>query len=303
MTRSFDERWCSTIVDVVRHIRASALGAVRRMSPIAAVICVALLVAPLLPPSPSILYNWHDGVLVAPFRIWRYISIAVILMIFILVGKIKDPFVGGVLLLAVLVFFSTWMCDGSKRDCVYDWSGYVAAVLLVAMLCRIRMKELLQGVLATVVLMSLLNIVSVLLFPDGVYDLNVYFYGNRNIAYQLSFLAIACANCARYWEWWEGEGAHIRLCCDCAFPDSSCAVGHIVHCCAAPVRCSCCYALAQGAWGVERDHDASRFGAALCACCGLQDFGSLCSVCDGRSWKELVSLRANIYLGFDVQLI
>ena len=50
MTRSFDERWCSTIVDVVRHIRASALGAVRRMSPIAAVICVALLVAPLLPP-------------------------------------------------------------------------------------------------------------------------------------------------------------------------------------------------------------------------------------------------------------
>lgn len=178
---------------MVRHIRASALGAVRRMSPIAAVICVALLVAPLLPPSPSILYNWHDGVLVAPFRIWRYISIAVILMIFILVGKIKDPFVGGVLLLAVLVFFSTWMCDGSKRDCVYDWSGYVAAVLLVAMLCRIRMKELLQGVLATVVLMSLLNIVSVLLFPDGVYDLNVYFYGNRNIAYQLSFLAIACA--------------------------------------------------------------------------------------------------------------
>lgn len=145
MTRSFDERWCSTIVDVVRHIRASALGAVRRMSPIAAVICVALLVAPLLPPSPSILYNWHDGVLVAPFRIWRYISIAVILMIFILVGKIKDPFVGG-------VFF--WPCWYSfLRGCAMEANAIVSTIgpglcccgASGCVLCRIRMKELLRA--------------------------------------------------------------------------------------------------------------------------------------------------------------
>lgn len=178
---------------MVKHIRARALDAVERMSPLVAVICVALLVAPLLPPSPSILYNWHEGVLVAPFRIWRYISIAVILVSFVLIGKIKDPFAGGIFLLAVLAFFSTWICDGSKRDCVNDWSGYVAAVLLVASLCKVRTKELLQGILATVVLMSLANVASVLLFPEGVYELAVYFYGNRNIAYQLSFLVIACA--------------------------------------------------------------------------------------------------------------
>lgn len=177
---------------MVKRMKRRATCDLKHMNALALVVCVFLLLAPLLPPSPSVLFNWHGGVLVEPFRIWRYAAIAVIVVFYFLIGNGKKPLIAGVVVLAGLMLLSTWVCDGSKRDCVYDWSAYIAAVFLVDAIGRYRWKELLQGILAVTVFMSLLNIVSALLFPDGIYEYCVYFYGNRNIAYQLSFLIIAC---------------------------------------------------------------------------------------------------------------
>lgn len=65
--------------------------------------------------------------------------------------------------------------------------------MLVSMLVHRRPKELLAGVLLAACGLSVCNVVSMVLFPGGVYAAEFYFYDNRNAAYQISFLSLACS--------------------------------------------------------------------------------------------------------------
>ncbi len=122
---------------------------------------------------------------------WRFAAVGFVAVLFLLCGKLRDPFVLSVFALALTMLVSTIVCDGKKMDWLYDWATYVAAVLLTVTVCRLRPRELLLGVLLIVSIMSLVNVASMVLYPGGVYEPQVYFYGNRNIAYQLSFLAVS----------------------------------------------------------------------------------------------------------------
>lgn len=177
---------------VLKRFRGRANELLRGLNPCVLIAIVALLVIPMMPPSPSILYNWHEGMLVEIFRVWRWASVLLIVFVFSLCGSLKNPFVITMIALCGAVFASTYVNDGSYQDWAYDWFAYVSVVLLVATLCKIRPKELAWGILVATTSMAICNVVSIVACPLGVYDPLVYFYGNRNIAYQLSFLMMTC---------------------------------------------------------------------------------------------------------------
>lgn len=177
---------------VLRHFREKTDELLSGLNPCVLIAIVALLVIPMMPPSPSILYNWHEGALVEVFRVWRWAAVLLIVFVFLLCGSLKNPFVITMVALCGAVLASTCIHGGSYRDWAYDWLAYVSVVLLVAALCKIRPKELAWGVLVATASMAVCNTVSIVACPLGVYDPLVYFYGNRNIAYQLSFLMVTC---------------------------------------------------------------------------------------------------------------
>lgn len=117
----------------------------------------------------------------------------IIFVFFILLGKFKDPFLLVLVSLALALLVSTILNHSSKFIWLQDWAPYLAAALLVATLVKPHPKALLCGLLFATAGMSVPNIISIALFPYGIYEPSVYFYGNRNIAYQLSFISILCA--------------------------------------------------------------------------------------------------------------
>ncbi|WP_282190917.1 O-antigen ligase family protein [Adlercreutzia caecimuris] len=180
------------IGDALRHSRERADELLRGLNPCVLIAVVVLLVIPMMPPSPSILYNWHEGALVDIFCAWRWVSVILIVFAFSLCGSLKNPFVIATAVLCGAVLVSTYVNGGSYRDWAYDWFAYISVVLLVAALCKTRPKELAWGILVATASMALCNVASIVICPLGVYDPLVYFYGNRNIAYQLSFLMMTC---------------------------------------------------------------------------------------------------------------
>lgn len=99
-------------------------------------------------------------------------------------------------ILVFLVFVSTLFEGSSAMVWISKWIPCYAMVLLFQCCHRSHMYELVVAVFVVTSVLSALNFVSVILFPDGMYATlkspasDNFFWGNRNTAYQIVLPAI-----------------------------------------------------------------------------------------------------------------
>lgn len=174
--------------------RAFVIDAILRANGILLTTLVALAALFLIPSNSTFLYYWQGGLFLEGFEVVRWIIILFIgsLYFFSRDGS-RDAFVLITLALALAALLPTLLYEGSKELWAHNWLAYVAVAMLVSMLVHRRPKELLAGVLLAACGLSVCNVVSMVLFPGGVYAAEFYFYDNRNAAYQISFLSLACS--------------------------------------------------------------------------------------------------------------
>ena len=158
--------------------RAFVIDAILRANGILLTTLVALAALFLIPSNSTFLYYWQGGLFLEGFEVVRWIIILFIgSFYFFSRDGSRDAFVLITLALVLAALLPTLLYEGSKES----------------MLVHRRPKELLAGVLLAACGLSVCNVVSMVLFPGGVYAAEFYFYDNRNAAYQISFLSLACS--------------------------------------------------------------------------------------------------------------
>ena len=174
--------------------RAFVIDAILRANGILLTTLVALAALFLIPSNSTFLYYWQGGLFLEGFEVVRWIIILFIgSFYFFSRDGSRDAFVLITLALVLAALLPTLLYEGSKELWAHNWLAYVAVVMLVSMLVHRRPKELLAGVLLAACGLSVCNVVSMVLFPGGGYAAEFYFYDNRNAAYQISFLSLACS--------------------------------------------------------------------------------------------------------------
>ena len=174
--------------------RAFVIDVILRANGILLTALVALAALFLIPSNSTFLYYWQGGLFLEGFEVVRWITILLIgSFYFFSRDESRDAFVLITLALVLAALLPTLLYEGSKELWAHNWLAYVAVVMLVSMLVHRRPKELLAGVLLAACGLSVCNVVSMVLFPGGVYAAEFYFYDNRNAAYQNSFLSLACS--------------------------------------------------------------------------------------------------------------
>ena len=174
--------------------RAFVIDVILRANGILLTALVALAALFLIPSNSTFLYYWQGGLFLEGFEVVRWITILFIgSFYFFSRDESRDAFVLITLALVLAALLPTLLYEGSKELWAHNWLAYVAVVMLVSMLVHRRPKELLAGVLLAACGLSVCNVVSMVLFPGGVYAAEFYFYDNRNAAYQISFLSLACS--------------------------------------------------------------------------------------------------------------
>lgn len=154
---------------------------------------LVILVAPLFPPSPVLVAEWFDGSLVMPLKYMRLVSLAVSVVCFLFFARKRDAFAALTVLFALGALAATVINHGAKDTWLWNWTLVVPAVLFVASFLRERPKELLWAFFLVLFAMGAANLVSMLRHPGGIIATSSYFYGNRNMAFQLAFASLACS--------------------------------------------------------------------------------------------------------------
>lgn len=118
------------------------------------------------------------------FRCWLCVSVLVATFVLVKRRRFVDVYVLTVFALLAIILFSTIVNGGSKMTWVDNWLGcWVATAIVFAF--RDDMVDLLISLYIVAFSLSLLDFVSMIAFPGGIFTPSVYFYGNRNAAFQV----------------------------------------------------------------------------------------------------------------------
>lgn len=157
------------------------------------ILLLVLLILPIF--QPDTLEHLDNKIFIQVWRTWRLASCFVVLSMFFFIGR-RDLFVYLVVLFSLSVLVSTLMNKGSVNEWVYRWIPIMTVVALVATLYNRRPRDLMTALFAVTFGMSVVNLASVFLFPEGTYGIaegqpgQRFFFGNRNNTYQILMPAI-----------------------------------------------------------------------------------------------------------------
>lgn len=141
--------------------------------------------------SLSFLVNWYE---------WgRLLTLIVIVVAYIRIGK-KDLFALLAVLLVTTCCLSSYINQKDFIPDLYMWEPCLAILLLVAITAKRRLTDLLISVMLVTGLLCALNLASMFLFPEGMYETptmqrwDCYFWGHRNSGYVL-FVPAVLSSC------------------------------------------------------------------------------------------------------------
>ena len=128
---------------------------------------------------------------------WRALSVATVFLVWLLIGK-KDAFVFFAFALAGVIFFSTWLNDGSMELWRRHWLANMLVVLSFNVFMEKRRNELVRAFFIISGAICIANLVSVAFFPDGLYEPNSvspvnFFYGNRVLTFEFIIPFVVCS--------------------------------------------------------------------------------------------------------------
>lgn len=123
------------------------------------------------------------------FRCWLLISAVISTVALIKKRRGMGAYPAAVGALLAIVLLSTIINHGSKMVWIDNWLGCWIAIALVFAF-RDEVYDFLVAVLIISLPLSLADFLSMLLFPEGIFSPSVYFYGNRNAAFQVFLPAL-----------------------------------------------------------------------------------------------------------------
>lgn len=139
----------------------------------------------------------------APLVSWyewgRLLSLIVIAIVYIRFGK-KDLFALLSVLLVATCCLSSYINQKNFIPDLYMWEPCIAIVLLVAITAKEHFRDLLISVMAVTGILCVLNLTSMFLFPEGMYETptmqrwDCFFWGHRNSSYVL-FIPAVLSSC------------------------------------------------------------------------------------------------------------
>lgn len=139
---------------------------------------------------PRFVQQAADGMYMDAFRIWLGVAAIVVTVLLLRRGKHAGLFSFVSFALFTVLLVSTILNHGSKMTWYDAWLPCWAAVALVGAFLRERPKELLVAIWLVTFTLSFLDLVSMVLHPGGIFTSSVYFFGNRNAAFQVFFPAM-----------------------------------------------------------------------------------------------------------------
>lgn len=125
-------------------------------------------------------------------RLWLLVSFAVCLVVWVRARFPCKGIVGAVFGLVIAVAISTVICKGDLWVWYDLWFPSCCVAVFVAGFSRSR-DELLISIFIVTSALSFLNLASMILYPGGIVQNSVYFFGNRNAAYQVVLPSVASA--------------------------------------------------------------------------------------------------------------
>lgn len=136
--------------------------------------------------------------LVPWYELDRLICFAVVVIAYLLFGK-RDLFCPAVVLFVATCCLSTYLNGGNAVSNFINWMPCITIVLAAATAARNYFKELLWAAFAVTFVLALLNLLSMLLYPNGVFGTatmvqeDCFFFGHRNSSFKLFLPALACS--------------------------------------------------------------------------------------------------------------
>lgn len=158
----------------------------------------AALMIPFFP--PEIIHHLGTSFLIDGYAWGGMASAALCFLCYAVFGR-KDVFSLAGVGISILILISTITRDGALNLWFSKWLPCCASVMLVASFGRTHTRELLWALFLVTFGLSVTNLASVLLMPEGVYATSGtaqsgnFLYGNKDSFYRILFPAL-CASCA-----------------------------------------------------------------------------------------------------------
>lgn len=130
-------------------------------------------------------------------RLWLLVSFAVCLVVWVRARFPHKGIVSAVFGLVIAVAISTVICKGDLWVWYDLWFPSCCVAMFVSGFSRFR-DELLISIYMVTSTLSFLNLASMILYPGGIVQNSVYFFGNRNAAYQVVLPSVASAMLIEY---------------------------------------------------------------------------------------------------------
>lgn len=179
----------------LKDIQDCIVSALDGLRPVALVILLILFLGCIFEPA-SFRALGHTKI-VAALSCWRIASAALLLTIWLFIGK-KDLFVFGGIAFVLMALFSTWLNDGNYMLWGRYWLSYLIVILVSNLFGGKRFRELIWAFFLVTVSISAANALTIMAFPEGLYNLSTtartyYFFGNRTIAFEFIIPSVTCA--------------------------------------------------------------------------------------------------------------
>lgn len=165
------------------------------------VICVALVIAMASLHQPLYFnFSTHFGFLVSWYAWAQGVCFVGALVAYLAFGK-KDVFPALVALLIATCCFSSWINGSDFISDLYVWTPLLMIVLIVATAYENHLKELLLSICIVTTLLCIVNLLSMVLYPEGMYETVTmprktnFFWGHRNASFMISLPAVASSLC------------------------------------------------------------------------------------------------------------
>lgn len=146
---------------------------------------------------PGSLGSWGTPHLAGLFYYWKIASAFAVFFLFLFTAE-KERFSSVALCLSFTILLSCSLNDGGVKTWFEDWAMFSAAILLVSSTYKCHLRELLLAVLVISTAIALCNLVSIFLYPNGVYDSggakqDHFFYGHRNKFFHFVIPSVGCS--------------------------------------------------------------------------------------------------------------
>lgn len=154
------------------------------------VFAIAVLLAPAF--RPRFVYQVGGEEALVASQIYLCIATVLACAYFVASSR-KLPFsIWALVALVAIVFLSTAANGGDLRFWLDAW---LPCILVVMVALGFRRAELLYSVFFVTVLLCMVNLASMIIWPQGMLAPSIFFYGNRNAVYQIVFPCTLCAFC------------------------------------------------------------------------------------------------------------